>query len=108
MYHGRGLASVPERPDWLAFDFEHAFMFARGSNGHVLTFAATRPLKLLYFDGSSAAKVMDGSLDSQEVVMFRGVRGGNGRNGEQEKIQMLCEWGKPLGIDGFVRMEFHL
>ena len=29
-------------------------------------------------------------------------------NLEISRIEKLCEWGKPLGVDGFVRMEFHL
>ena len=69
-----------------------------------MTFATMRPLQMLYFDGSSAAKARDGSLDSQDVLLYGEVRGG----GEIERITRLCEWGRPLGIDGFVRMEAHL
>ena len=109
LYHGRPSSSIPTEPDWLAFDFEHAYGFARGIDGHVLTFATTRPLHLVYFDGSSAAKVADGGYDTQEVVMYREVRD-DGRLGwgEDVRIKNLCEWGVPRGIDGFVRMEFHL
>ena len=110
LYHGRRSSSIPDQPDWIAFDFEHSYFFANGDDGHVLTFATTRPLRLLYLDGSSAAKVGDGSLDSQEVLMYGEVKGGGGGwgGGEGEKITKLCEWGRPLGIDGFVRMEVHL
>ena len=109
LYHGRPSSSIPTEPDWLAFDFEHAYGFARGIDGHVLTFATTRPLHLVYLDGSSAAKVADGGYDTQEVVMYREVRD-DGRLGwgEDVRIKNLCEWGVPRGIDGFVRMEFHL
>ncbi|VDC01510.1 unnamed protein product [Peniophora sp. CBMAI 1063] len=107
-YHGRPSSSIPTEPDWLAFDFEHAYNFARGESGHVLTFATTRPLRLVYFDGSSAAKVADGAYDTQEIVMYNEVRD-DGRLGwgEDVRIKHLCEWGVPRGIDGFVRMEFH-
>ncbi|KZV72417.1 hypothetical protein PENSPDRAFT_604489 [Peniophora sp. CONT] len=111
LYHGRGSAAVPTQPEWLAFDFEHAYIFARGQDGHVLTFATTRSLKLIYLDGASAAKIDDGSLDTQDLLMYREVKGGDGHErggvGEHERIQKLCAWAKPLGVDGFVRMEFH-
>ena len=77
-----------------------------------MTFATTRALKLLYLDGASAAKIDDGALDSQDLIMYREVKGGEGHDhggaGEHERIEKLCKWGKPLGVDGFVRMEFHL
>ncbi|VDC07251.1 unnamed protein product [Peniophora sp. CBMAI 1063] len=111
VYHGRGSAEVPTKPEWLAFDFEHAYIFARGQQGHVLTFATTRALKLIYLDGASAAKIDDGALDTQDLIMYREVKGGEGHErggmGEHERIEKLCQWGKPLGVDGFVRMEFH-
>ncbi|KZV67920.1 hypothetical protein PENSPDRAFT_583188 [Peniophora sp. CONT] len=108
LYHGLPSSTIPTHPDWLAFDFEHAFNFARGQDGHVLSFATTRPLRLVYFDGSSAAKVADGAYDTQEIVMYQEVRD-DGRLGwgEDVRIKNLCEWGVPRGIDGFVRMEFH-
>ena len=65
-------------------------------------------MRLLYFDGSSAAKMNDGSLDSQDVVMYQAVRSNNSRGAELERIRNLCAWGEPFGLDGFVRMEFHL
>ncbi|VDB86993.1 unnamed protein product [Peniophora sp. CBMAI 1063] len=105
LYHGRSSSSIPDAPDWIAFDFEHSYFFTRGDEGHVFTFSTTRPLKLLYFDGSSAAKVDDGSLDSQDVLLY-GEAGG-GVDGDAERIVKLCEWGRPRGIDGFVRMEAH-
>ena len=33
----------------------------------------TQPLKLLYFDGSSAAKMSDGTLDSQDLLTWGGA-----------------------------------
>ncbi len=39
-----------------------------------LTLAATRALKVLYFDGSSAAKMSGGPMDSQDLVAWGVVR----------------------------------
>ncbi|KJA12649.1 hypothetical protein HYPSUDRAFT_60309, partial [Hypholoma sublateritium FD-334 SS-4] len=57
-----------------------------------LTLAVTCALKVLYFDGSSAAKMRGRPMDSQDLVASRMGRA-------------LCEWAAPLGVDGFVRME---
>ncbi|KAI0045165.1 hypothetical protein FA95DRAFT_1544005 [Auriscalpium vulgare] len=104
LYHGRANASIPTSPEWLAFDFEHSYLFSFGPSGHVLTFMATRDLRLAYFDGSSAAKLDDGVMDTQDLLAF-----GEPRTGffDRERLIALCEWGKQFDLDGFVRMEFH-
>ncbi|KAH9028925.1 hypothetical protein EDB84DRAFT_1669837 [Lactarius hengduanensis] len=84
LYHGRTDGQIPNTPDWLAFDFEHAYLFC-----------PKRDLRLVYFDGSSAAKMNDGPMDSQDYFS------------EIERIEALCGWGRPFGLDGFVRMVFH-
>ena len=111
LYHGRMVDDIPNLPEWLAFDFEHANIFASELSpdpGYVLTFAAKRPLKLVYFDGSSAAKLRDGGLDSQDILIDRKVHLGGTMKDDIVRISRLCVWGKPLGVDGFVRMEYHL
>ena len=50
-----------------------------------LTFATTRPLKLLYFDGNSAAKLSDGPLDSQDFLTWGKRRYGAERKGEDRQ-----------------------
>ncbi|KZV63794.1 hypothetical protein PENSPDRAFT_657045 [Peniophora sp. CONT] len=110
LYHGLPSSTIPTHPDWLAFDFEHAYEFAtQRLDGQVLSFATTRPLRLIYFDGSSAAKVTDGSYDTQEIVMYQEVKDDWKLSGREDAriIKKLCEWGVPRGIDGFVRMEYH-
>ncbi|VDC05595.1 unnamed protein product [Peniophora sp. CBMAI 1063] len=110
LYHGLPTgSSLPPHPDWLAFSFTHAYEFAGGPDGHVITLSTSRPLRLLYFDGSSAAKVRDGSYDTQEVVMWGEVRdeGARGARDDVKILERLCEWGVPRGVDGFVRMEYH-
>ncbi|KAJ6551659.1 hypothetical protein B0H19DRAFT_1158491 [Mycena capillaripes] len=107
LYHGRGDSKLPPGPEWAATDPEHSYLFCRGSSDagcwH-LTIIASRPLQVLYFDGSSAAKMSDGPMDSQDVVGWGGVFPDRYFN-ERQRILDLCDWGKPLGIDGYVRME---
>ncbi|KAG0697383.1 hypothetical protein DFH29DRAFT_878735 [Suillus ampliporus] len=107
LYHGTPLDTIPTEPDWIATDPEHAILFAghdaRDGGGWLLTLAATRPLKVLYFDGSSAAKAMNGTMDVQFLVAW-----GDSipeRVSDSEVIKVLCTWGKKFGIDGFARME---
>ena len=106
LYHGRTDNRVPDVPEWFAFDFEHAYLFCV-SPCYVISVQAKRDLRLLYFDGSSAAKMDDGPMDSQDIVAWGKPRPDK-FFAERERIEALCEWGKPYGLDGFVRMEFHL
>jgi hypothetical protein len=46
-------------------------------------------------------------MDSQDVVTWGEPRPDKYFS-ERERINALCDWGKPFGLDGFVRMEFHL
>jgi hypothetical protein len=109
LYHGTYKNQVPEMPDWTATDPEHAYLFCRAegrqnsANGcWQLTLVATRPLKVLYFDGSSAAKMVGGPMDSQDLVIWGRVRPEYVWK-EREKADNLCKWGKRYGLDGFVR-----
>ncbi|KAG2060803.1 hypothetical protein BDR06DRAFT_947288 [Suillus hirtellus] len=106
LYHGTGHNTVPSGPDWVATDPEHSINFARGKDGggwH-LTLATTRPLKVLYFDGSSAAKVAEGTMDTQDIIAWGEVHPERFFD-ERSRIEDLCRWGKEFGIDGFARME---
>src|SRR5258708_1571309 len=106
LYHGRIDNRVPDVPEWFAFDFEHGYLFCV-SPCYVISLQAKRDLRLLYLDGSSAAKMNDGPMDSQDIVAWGKPRPEK-FFAELERIDALCEWGKPYGLDGFVRMEFHL
>lgn len=105
LYHGRGDSNLPAGADWVATDPEHSVIFCRGSSEagcwH-LTLIASRPLKVLYFDGSSAAKMRDGPMDSQDVVGWGKVSPERFFD-EKNRIVDLCGWGKSLEIDGYVR-----
>jgi hypothetical protein len=97
---------VPDVPEWFAFDFEHAYLFCT-NHCYVISAQAKRDLRLLHFDGSSAAKMNDGPLDSQDFVIWGKPRPDKFFS-ERERIKALCDWGKPFGLDGFVRMVYHL
>ncbi|KAH9177287.1 hypothetical protein EDB89DRAFT_1533165 [Lactarius sanguifluus] len=105
LYHGRTDDRIPNEPDWFAFDFEHAYLFCFPSC-YVISLQAKRDLRLVYFDGSSAAKMKDGPMDSQDVLLWGRPRPDKVFS-ERERIKALCDWGRPFGLDGFVRMEFH-
>ncbi|KAG0696715.1 hypothetical protein DFH29DRAFT_185228 [Suillus ampliporus] len=106
LYHSTSRDTIPSEPDWIATDPEHSIIFARhnarGGGGWHLTLAATRPLKVLYFDGSSAAKVTDGTTDVQFIVTWGDLIPEGAR--DRDVIKALCTWGKEFGIDGFARM----
>ncbi|KAE9403353.1 hypothetical protein BT96DRAFT_917611, partial [Gymnopus androsaceus JB14] len=107
LYHGRGDSIIPTT-DWVAFNPEISHGFCRflglleGSCWHH-TFAVVRPLRVLHFDGTGAAKLPNGEMDSQDIIAWGEIRPDLFHQ-EGLRIQKLCEWGKPLGLDGFVRM----
>ncbi|KAH9177290.1 hypothetical protein EDB89DRAFT_1533470 [Lactarius sanguifluus] len=103
LYHGRADPQIPS-PDWVAFDFEHSYLLCLESC-YVISLQAKRDLRLVYFDGLSAGKRKDGTLDSQDVILWGRPRP-DMYYSEAERIEGLCDWGRPLGLDGFVRMEF--
>ncbi|KAG2145278.1 uncharacterized protein EDB93DRAFT_1087255 [Suillus bovinus] len=104
LYHGTSRNAIPSEPEWTAVDPEHSIVFARGKDGWHLTLAATRPLKVLYFDGNSAAKLSEGTMDTQDILAWGEVQPERCWD-ERPRIKDLCRWGKELGIDGFARME---
>jgi hypothetical protein len=96
---------IPSGPEWTSTDPEHSIFFVRGNgSGWHLTLAATRPLKVLYFDGSSAAKLSEGTMDMQDIVVWGEPRPERFLD-ESDRIVDFCTWGKEFGIDGFVRLD---
>ncbi|GMM54511.1 hypothetical protein DAKH74_011270 [Maudiozyma humilis] len=91
----------------------------RASRAHFLTFRATRDLtKLLYLDGASAAKTESGEMDTQKLlsdVIAKRLNESDGRDDSdprkrfvmEERVyaERICKWGKPFGLDGYVRVE---
>ncbi|KAJ7513170.1 hypothetical protein B0H11DRAFT_1948856 [Mycena galericulata] len=115
LYHGRGDSHLPTAPDWAAVNPEHSFPFCGSIFGGLkddnttmgcwhLTLATTRPLRVLYLDGSSASNMKDGTLDTQDLLLWGKVHPERWLE-ERARIDGLCAWGKDLGIDGFLRME---
>jgi len=105
LYHGTLLDTIPTGPDWTATSPEHSIIFCRtvkGGGWH-LTLAVTRPLKVLYFDGSSAAKLNEGTMDIQDIITW-GEPQPDRVYDELERIRDLCAWGKEFKIDAFVRL----
>ncbi|KAJ6571101.1 hypothetical protein B0H19DRAFT_937538 [Mycena capillaripes] len=112
LYHGRGDKNLPTVPDWTATDPEHAFQFCSDGLGNAsvtgcwqLTLVTTRPLKVLYFDGSSGANMRgDGTLDAQDLLIWGKVDPARWRD-DWARLHDLCTWGRKFGLDGYVRME---
>ncbi|KAJ4470955.1 hypothetical protein J3R30DRAFT_1142612 [Lentinula aciculospora] len=103
LYHGRSDSNYPKGAEWTATDPEHSFQFCKRPCWH-LTLVTTRPLNILYFDGSSAVKMHGGSMDSQDILLW-GERRADRVFSEEERLEQLCKWGRQFGMDGFVRME---
>lgn len=108
LYHGTWHPELPPGPDWTAFDSEHSTLFCGswvvdGKCWH-LTLTTTRPLKVVYFDRNSAAKLPFGGLDSQDILTWGDVRPDLSID-DLGRIASLCDWGREYNVDGFVRME---
>ncbi|RFU30213.1 hypothetical protein B7463_g6130, partial [Scytalidium lignicola] len=118
LYHGAGTAERVTGMEWLAFEIEHATMFAwkrvgggRGPDqpppeikpGYIHVYQANRPLKLLYIDGMAAAKSLLGTLDTQDKLLLDGTN--IQTHDDYSRGRSLCEWGSKWNIDGIIRME---
>ena len=109
-YHGGNDTQVPSGPEWVSTNPEHAYLFCRQDFSFFrpeelcwhLTLATTRPLKVVYFDGSSAAKIKYGPTDTQNLLAWGKARAEDIWE-ELQLIEDLCTWGKGFGVDGFVR-----
>jgi hypothetical protein len=71
-----------------------------------LTMVATRPLRVLYFDGSSAANIKDeGTMDAQDLLIWGHIDPARWVD-DRARINDLCTWGQEFGLDGYVRFVF--
>jgi len=105
LYHGTRRPDFAfDTPEWLATDPEHSY-FLCFDVCQLLGFTTTRKLRLAYLDGSSAAEMPFGTMDSQDIMMWGEVRPDRYLD-EIWHLRDGCKWGKQYGLDGFVRMEF--
>ena len=82
---------------------------------HFLTFETSRDLQLIYLDGASAAKTETGEMDTQKLLndIIELDMSDDEKKQAREKYPIeerlyadrICRWGKPLGLDGYVRVE---
>ena len=105
LYHGTSHNVLPASLEWFSTDPEHSYALC----GHdpkeecwQFTLATTRPLKVVYFDGSSAVKLPHGTLDTQDLLLWGEPRGGELEE-DKQRIKDICKWGKEYAVDGFVR-----
>ncbi|KAL3493283.1 hypothetical protein BJX62DRAFT_249691 [Aspergillus germanicus] len=120
LYHGNPDPDPIRDIGWMAFEPEHAMVFARPrrprdgppppvqdqnvpqqeilnegmeqetESGWLHTYETSRELRLLYIDGTSAGKSRIGTLDLQDRVLFNDTIDG-GVSVEDERAQKVCE-----------------
>ncbi|PYH38669.1 uncharacterized protein BO87DRAFT_131117 [Aspergillus neoniger CBS 115656] len=122
-YHGTSIPDPINGTEWLAFEPEHAMVFARAhmgphpgeddddkkrkelrkrdeeteeekSSGWLHTYVAAKDLRLLYADGMSAGKTHNGTLDFEDRVLFRDEVGEKEMMGDRERANMFCRMAK--------------
>ncbi|GAB1197244.1 hypothetical protein APSETT444_006536 [Aspergillus pseudonomiae] len=132
LYHGNARSDPIEKIGWMAFEPDHAMVFARPSrrpspdilgdrhlqhamaaedtpvddSGFLHTFLTSKELRLVYIDGTSAGKSQIGTLDSQDRILFNDTLHGGVRM-EDQRAKAICriaqtEW--EGRIDGVIRM----
>ncbi|CAK7565627.1 MAG: hypothetical protein SEPTF4163_003549 [Sporothrix epigloea] len=127
LYHGLRAyekdAETPEQlsppsPEWLAFDVEMSYgIMGSSRRSWLLTYQTTRPVRVLYIDGESAALMGLGQLDSQMLLLYGNVTGprhqssGFGLRPEYDRARGMCAWleqqglrSRGRGYEGIVRM----
>ncbi|KAJ7730849.1 hypothetical protein DFH07DRAFT_848133 [Mycena maculata] len=109
-YHGRGDPHTPTTSEWVATDPEFARLFCDSTDVPCFmhTLVATRPLRVLYFDGSSATKQPDGPIDTQDILTWGAVLPERQTvEWDYKRMHRLCDFGHMLGIDAYVRMQLN-
>ena len=117
LYHGLPSDDMPASPEFVSFDIEMAYaIMGNLRNSHILTYQTTRAVKVLYFDGQSAALMGNGAMDAQMVFLYGNTSGpvqhpGRMLGDEYARAYGLCNWalendlgGLGWGIEGIVRM----
>ncbi|OOF96816.1 hypothetical protein ASPCADRAFT_46467 [Aspergillus carbonarius ITEM 5010] len=132
LYHGDSRPDVISDIGWMAFDPEHAMVFARPASkgakgqldssgsqqvmaspdekdqaGWLHIYETRNDLRLVYIDGTSAGKSHIGTLDLQDRVLFEDKLESGGVTQESQRARAVCqiaqeEWNGR--IDGVIRM----
>ncbi|OJJ04465.1 hypothetical protein ASPVEDRAFT_54615 [Aspergillus versicolor CBS 583.65] len=122
LYHGSPSPDLLAGVGWMAFEPEHAMVFARPSrrrspdissdttaqgqtplgtsvqtgnegSGFLHTYRTAKDLRLVYIDGTSAGKSRIGTLDSQDRILFNDtIAGGVGM--EEQRARTVCRIAK--------------
>ncbi|BCS30182.1 uncharacterized protein APUU_80485A [Aspergillus puulaauensis] len=122
LYHGSASPDLLKDVGWMAFEPEHAMVFARpsrgrrsqdispgqtdqvplaasggtaeeGSFGFLHTYRTAKDLRLVYIDGTSTGKSRIGTLDSQDRILFNDtIAGGVGM--EEQRARTVCHIAK--------------
>ncbi|KAG1811083.1 hypothetical protein EV424DRAFT_1528903 [Suillus variegatus] len=102
---------LPTALDWVAVEPDYSILFCQGSietGCWHLTLAVTRPMKVLYFDGSSAAKIPEGTMDTQDLVAWSEMKPEWVWN-EERRIKdleiMICDFTSHMEVISFLNLE---
>lgn len=82
-------------------------MYGSDHDPYLHVMRTTRPMKILYIDGSSAVLSASGTLDLQSVMLGRNIstqRSDPSIYDEKVRRHELCSWLTGLNIEGLVRM----
>ncbi|KAG1901130.1 uncharacterized protein F5891DRAFT_951193, partial [Suillus fuscotomentosus] len=106
LYHGAITGPhLPTALDWMAIEPDHSTIFCQGpieTGCWHLTLEVTWPMRVLHFDRNSAAKILEGTMDTQDLLAWSEMKSEWVRSGER-RIKDLCKWGQKHGMNGFVR-----
>lgn len=111
LYHGlNNYTLAPDGMEWLGFEPEMSYSIhsRRPGGSTLLTYRATRPLRVIYFDGQSASLGPAGYMDSQTAIIKGDVPiefpTEDFLMGEYQRGEELCQLGIQFGFEGVVRM----
>ncbi len=83
---------------------------AEAEDGYLHTFVAAKDLRLLYVDGMSAGKTANGTMDTQDRILYQDKLkdGRDGMSNERQGAQLFCRMAQDKWngrLDGLLRME---
>ncbi|OJJ57932.1 hypothetical protein ASPSYDRAFT_1178408 [Aspergillus sydowii CBS 593.65] len=124
LYHGSPSPDLLKEVGWMAFEPEHAMVFAQPArgrrsrgiktspdqseqvplaaseqtaenrSGYLHSYRTAKDLRLLYIDGTSAGKSRVGTLDSQDRILFNDTISPGGVGMEEVRARTVCHIAK--------------